>query len=417
MNSPIFREVALERLSSPEELDRLLRVTDSKAWIAQLTIFALTIVAIAWGFAGRIPSVVSGQGVIVRRGGVLNVVSAGSGVVAQLNVKVGDHISEGQIVAAVAQPAMLEKRKNAEQALAQARRERDRAHALRLEQAKMESAAIQRQRANAELEAQHLGQQAELAKENVAAQNQLFAAGIVVKQKAIEASQNLAAIQDKIAAVQAHLQELEAAEFSTQAKVQEADAQQELGVEDLERNLSAVEKDLEIAGNVVSPYRGEVLEVKVSTGATVGASDPILSIQPDVQDLEVLLYLPAGRAKDVRSGMEVKISPSSVKPEEFGFIKGYVTYVSDFPDTPAELMHNFQNEVLVKALTGEGPVSGLHVEMQRNPKTFSGYQWSSSSGPNLTLSSGTLCTAEVVTRWQRPVELLIPELRKTLGLT
>jgi HlyD family secretion protein len=417
MNSPIFREVALERLSSPEELDRLLRVTDSKAWIAQLTIFALTIVAIAWGFAGRIPSVVSGQGVIVRRGGVLNVVSAGSGVVAQLNVKVGDHISEGQIVAAVAQPAMLEKRKNAEQALAQARRERDRAHALRLEQAKMESASIQRQRANAELEAQHLGQQAELAKENVAAQNQLFTAGIVVKQKAIEASQNLAAIEDKIAAVQAHLQELEADEFSIQAKVQEADAQQELGIEDLERNLSAVEKDLEIAGNVVSPYRGEVLEVKVSTGATVGASDPILSIQPDVQDLEVLLYLPAGRAKDVRSGMEVKISPSSVKPEEYGFIKGYVTYVSDFPDTPAELMHNFQNEVLVKALTGEGPVSGLHVEMQRNPKTFSGYQWSSSSGPKVTLSSGTLCSAEVVTRWQRPVELLIPELRKTLGLT
>jgi HlyD family secretion protein len=417
MNRPIFREVALERLSSPEELDRLLRVTDSKAWIAQLTLFALAIVAIAWGFTGRIPSVVSGQGVIVRRGGVLNVVSAGSGVVAQLKVKVGDKISAGQIIAEVAQPAMLEKRKNAEQALTQARRERDRSHALRLEQAKMESAAIQRQRANAELEVQHLEQQAELAKENVAAQNQLFAAGIVIKQKAIEASQNLAVIQDKIANAQAHLQELQAEEFSIQAKVQEEDAQKELGIEDLQRNLSAVDKDLEIAGKVVSPYRGEVLEVKVSAGTTVGASDPILSMQPDVQDLEVLLYLAAVRAKDVRNGMEVKISPSSVKPEEFGFIKGYVTYVSDFPDTPAELMHNFQNEVLVRALTGEGPVTGLHVEMQRNPKTFSGYQWSSSNGPRLTLSGGPLCTGEVVTRRQRPVELLLPALRRTLGLT
>jgi NHLM bacteriocin system secretion protein len=178
-----------------------------------------------------------------------------------------------------------------------------------------------------------------------------------------------------------------------------------------------VEKDLEIAGNVISPYRGEVLEVKVSAGATVAASDPVVSIQPDVQDLEVLLYLPAARAKDVRKGMEAMISPSSVKPEEYGFIKGYVSYVSDFPDTPAELMHNFQNEVLVRALTGEGPVTGLHVEMERNPKTFSGYQWSSSRGPNLTLSGGTLCTAEVVARWQRPVELLLPALRKTFGLT
>jgi len=417
MNRSIFREVALERLSSPEELDRLLKVTDSKAWIAQLTIFALTIVALVWGFSGRVPSVVSGQGVIVRRGGVLNVVSAGSGVVAQLKVKVGDKIKEGQIIAEVAQPAMLEKRKNAEEALAQARREKDRSHALHLEQAKMDSAAIQRQRSNAELEVQHLEQQAELAKESVSAQNQLFAAGIVTKQKTIEASQNLAGIEDKIASVQAHLQELQAEEFSIQAKIQEEDQQKEMGIEDLERNLSAVNKDLEIAGNVVSPYRGEVLEVKVSAGSTVGASDPILSIQPDVQDLEVLLYVSAARAKDVRNGMEVKISPSTVKPEEFGFIKGYVTYVSDFPDTPAELMNNFQNEVLTKALTAEGPVTGLHVEMQRNPKTFSGYQWSSSVGPRLTLSGGTLCGGQVVTRWQRPVELLLPALRRTLGLT
>jgi HlyD family secretion protein len=417
MDRPIFREVALERLSSPEELDRLLRVTDAKAWIAQLTICALTVVAIAWGYFGRIPSVVSGQGVIVRRGGVLNIVSAGSGVVAQLKVKVGDRINVGQVVAEIAQPSMLERRKNAEEALAQARREKDRSHALHLQQANMETAAIERHRANAELEEKHLEQQAELAKENVAAQNQLLAAGIIIKQKAIEASQNLATVQDRIASEQAHLEELQAQEFSIQAKVQEDDAQKEMAIEDLARNLNAVEKDLEIAGKVVSPYRGEVLEVKVSSGTTVGTSDPILSIQPDVQDLEVLLYLPAARAKDVRNGMEARISPSSVKPEEFGFIKGYVTYISDFPDTPAELMHNFQNEVLVKALTGEGPVTGLHVEMERNPKTVSGYQWSSSRGPNLTLSSGTLCTAEVVTRQQRPLELLLPALRKTLGLT
>jgi len=417
MHRSIFREVALERLSSPDELDRLLKVTDSKSWIAQLAIFVLIVLALAWGYAGRIPSVVSGQGVIVRRGGVLNVVAAGSGVVAQLKVKVGDRITEGQTVATVAQPALLEKRKNVELALAQARREKDWSLALRAQQAKMETAAIQRQHDNAQLEAKHLEEQAELAAENVAAQDQLLAAGIVIKQKAIEARQNLAAIQDRIASVQAHLKELEAQEFSIQAKVQEEGAQKQLGIEELERNLSAVEKDLEIAGNVVSPYRGEVLEVKVSGGTTVLASDPVVSIQPDVQDLEVLLYLPAARAKDVRTGMEAKISPSSVKPEEYGFIKGYVSYVSDFPDTPAELMHNFQNEVLVRALTGDGPVTGLHVEMQRNPTTFSGYQWSSSKGPNLTLSGGTLCTAEVVTRWQRPLELLLPALRKTVGLT
>src|ERR1700755_258477 len=124
MDRPIFREVALERISSPEELDRLLKVTESKAWIPQIAIFAVTAVAIMCGYLGSIPSVVSGQGVIVRRGGVFNIVSVGSGVVAQLKVKAGDRINEVQIVAEIAHPAMLERRRNAEQALAQARRDK-----------------------------------------------------------------------------------------------------------------------------------------------------------------------------------------------------------------------------------------------------------------------------------------------------
>jgi len=416
MNRMIFREVALQRLSSPDELDRLLKVTDIKAWIAEFAILGLIALAIVWGYLGRIPTVVSGQGVIVRRGGVLNVVAAGSGVVAQLKAKVGDRIRGGEIVAAIAQPAMLEKQKNAEQALAQARRERDRSHARRIEQERMEAATVQRQHANAEREIAHLEEQAELARQSVAAQEELLSAGIVVKQKAIEARQNLAGIQDRIAGLRAHLQELEAQDFSARAKVQQDDAEKQAGIQELERNLSAVKKDLEIAGNVVSPYGGEVLEIKISPGATVAAGDPILSIQPDLQDLEVLLYLQSARAKDVRAGLAAKISPSNVKPEEFGLINGYVTYVSEFPDTPAELMRNFQNEVLVKTLTGEGPVTGVHVEMEKNAKTASGYRWTSSKGPDLTLTGGTLCTAEVVTRWQKPIELLLPSLRKALGL-
>ena len=98
--------------------------------------------------------------------------------------------------------------------------------------------------------------------------------------------------------------------------------------------MSVVSKELEIAENVVSPYAGEVLELKVSPGATVAAGDPVLSIQPDVQDLQILIYLPASQAKNVKPGMDVHIFPSTVKPEEFGFIRGKVTYVSDFPTPP-----------------------------------------------------------------------------------
>jgi HlyD family secretion protein len=55
--------------------------------------------------------------------------------------------------------------------------------------------------------------------------------------------------------------------------------------------------------------------------------------------------------------------------------------------------------------------------MLKDTKTPSGYQWSSSKGPNLMLSGGTMCTAEVITRWQKPVTLVFPALRRALGAT
>jgi HlyD family secretion protein len=48
----IFRKVSLERLSSPEQLDRTLTVTPTRSWIALLELLLLLGLAVAWGFEG-----------------------------------------------------------------------------------------------------------------------------------------------------------------------------------------------------------------------------------------------------------------------------------------------------------------------------------------------------------------------------
>jgi HlyD family secretion protein len=417
MRSRIYRDAALEKLSSPDELDHLLKITDSKIWMFQLALAGLLILAIEWGYRGRLPSVVRGQGVIIRKGGVLNIVSAGSGVLDDVHVEVGDKIKIHQVLARIAQPAMEEKLSGAENALSEAEREKQRSHAVLESEARLTLETIQRKRANTEREIAQLEQQLVFAKEHLAAQESLLTAQILTKQQTMDARQNVATIEAQVANFQAELKELSAQEFSTQGRVSEVDGEKELRIQDLRRTVSELKTELNLAENVASPYSGEVLEMKVSKGATVAAGQPLLSIQPDIQDLHVLVYVPAAQAKNVKIGMGVKISPTTVRPEEFGFIKGKVDYVSDFPDTPAELMRNFENEVLVNSLTQAGPVTELHVEMERNVQTPSGFQWSSPRGPSLTISAGTFCTAEIVTRWQAPITLVLPFLKKSLGLT
>ena len=416
MTNRIFRDVSLERLSSPDQLDSLLKVTDTKSWLSQLALFGLLGLAVLWGYRGSLPTIVSGQGVIIRKGGVLNVVSVGSGVIEQMYVEVGDKVKAHQLLAKVAQPITQEKLRDAREALDEAHREKERAHTMLLDQSKLAIEAIQRKRTNANGEIANLEQRILLAKEQVVAQDSLFADGIVTKQKTIEARQTVAGLEAQIADLQAQIKELDAEEYNAQAKLAETDASNDLRIQDRERNLHELETQLQLAENVVSPYDGEVLEVKASSGASIAAGEPLVSLQNDTLEVQVLVYVPAEQAKNIRAGMEARIMPSTVKVEEFGFIKGKVTYISDFPDTPAELMRNFENEVLVKALTQEGPVTELRVEMERNAATPSGYQWSSPRGLGVSISGGTLCTAEIVTKRDAPITFVLPFFKRALGL-
>ena len=67
--SKLFRKVALDRLSSPEQLDTLMRITTPNGWVALLSIIGLLTLAVLWGIFGAIPTKVVGQGILVRSGG------------------------------------------------------------------------------------------------------------------------------------------------------------------------------------------------------------------------------------------------------------------------------------------------------------------------------------------------------------
>ncbi len=56
MQKPIFRKAALERLSSPEQLDQLMQVTTPKGWLALIALAGLLVTAVILGFVGSIRS-------------------------------------------------------------------------------------------------------------------------------------------------------------------------------------------------------------------------------------------------------------------------------------------------------------------------------------------------------------------------
>jgi HlyD family secretion protein len=187
-------------------------------------------------------------------------------------------------------------------------------------------------------------------------------------------------------------------------------------VEDLMRNIKAAEMDLQRTSKVVSTNAGRVVELKVYPGAIVGNGEPIVSIEPLAESLEAVVFVPSSQAKEIKAGMEVDVSPSGIQREEYGYLLGHVRAVNEFPATLEAITRTFENESLARSMLDAGPVTELRVSFVADSRSYSGYKWSSAKGPPATISSGAVCSVEVVTREQAPVSLVLPYLKKQLGL-
>src|SRR5687767_3634489 len=102
----IFRDKALEQLSSPEQLDQLLQVVNRKSWVPIATLGGLLLIAIVWSISGQIPVTVEGIGVLVYPRQVVSFQLPAAGQIVELNVKVGDFVQKGQMLGRLNQPAL-----------------------------------------------------------------------------------------------------------------------------------------------------------------------------------------------------------------------------------------------------------------------------------------------------------------------
>lgn len=89
----IFRAAAIERLSSPEQLDQLVRITRPFDWAAVLAIGLALIAVVVWSLVGQIATRTPGDGILIIDGGqVVDAVSAAAGRLESINVAANERV-------------------------------------------------------------------------------------------------------------------------------------------------------------------------------------------------------------------------------------------------------------------------------------------------------------------------------------
>ncbi len=100
-NREIFRQAALDNISSSKQIDQSVTVIKSSTILALISVGIMMLVAILWCIFGSVPEVVSGKGVIINIDKIESIKYPATGIVENTFISRGDRVYKGQVIARV----------------------------------------------------------------------------------------------------------------------------------------------------------------------------------------------------------------------------------------------------------------------------------------------------------------------------
>lgn len=373
-----------QNILTPDRLDQLHSVIDPKGWLGLFILLSVIAIASIWLFVGKIPTSVSGTGILINTQGLRTVVVNASGRLTIFDVQVGQKIKKGQVIGEVSQTELLNQIESVEKEINEKNLSNKEKESLRhLLESKYE-------------------ERIDSLKTRLLAQQRLLKSGVVIEE-------NVLKTKDEI---------IQAENEYENIKIKRLDDEHDFN--ELVRKLENLKSEYQENSIIHSPYSGTVVEVKETVGSVVQPGKALLTLEltgmQNQSDLEAVIYISALEGKKISAGMEIKIVPSIIKPQEYGSLIGEVVSVSNYPATYDSMMRVFQNDLLVKDMIKSGAQVEIVARLIEDENTVSGFKWTSKKGPPIKMQSGMLSTAKIQTRERTPFELIIPEFKRILGV-
>ncbi len=421
MSAPgFFRKSALEKLSTPEKLDQLIKITSSRSWIALLTIAIAIGTALSWGFVGRVKTKINTSGILLG-GEVYDIVATSQGQLKSLNVTIGDKVDEGDIIAIIDQPELAQQIESAKAALIERQFELKQLLAFGTKDTEIQDELIEQQRVSVEQQIQSVEKNIIFLKQQLEIDKELFSKGLATNPQVISSEQRLENAENQIMDLKAKLVQMSSQELSVGFNLKQKITLIKQRIAQESRRANQLEEQYEIKKSIKSPHSGEVVEVLSTSGVVVGPGTPLFKVKDELKiadsgKIRGVLYVPSQDGKKIKVGMEALVVPATVKPQEFGYMKATVTYVSEFPVTQQGMMTSMGNDQLVQGLLRMGAPYEVEVEFEPNQASYSGYEWTSANGPEVMINAGTSCMGKITVKEEVPIAMVIPALRKFFDL-
>lgn len=444
-----------------------MQVVAPRDWLFLVALGSMVVGAISWSIWGRIPVTVEGRGVLLYPDQTTALQAPVAGQVATLRVKPGDRVQAGQVIGAMArvelqqalqqqtatwqrlrqqqqqltavtarqtaaalqalqqQEQALQKTLQDQQALLEPIRTKDRL-TLQTQQQSL-ARAVANKEALAPVLQQQLDNRQQLLNEGAISidlflqsaqayqENQQQLASLKsqlqeLNRRSLGVEQTYRGTLRQVETVQAQLQDLQAQKQQLQQRSLEASMQRSNQIQAVQQQIAQLKLQLQQSSQITSAVSGRVVELTAKPGQVLQVGDRIGLVEADhnAGQLGAIAYFSIKDGKRLAPGMAVQITPDSVPRERYGGIVGTVKTISPLPISRQAMVNTVGSTEVADGLVVAGGQLAVQATLQPNPANASGYQWSSSRGPELQLSPGTTAAIRATIDRQAPITFVLP---------
>ncbi len=419
-----------------ERLDTLVRVTTIQSWVYLGLLFAVGSAAVAFAILYRVPTKVMGEGILlIEQDTIAQIRAQATGRLVSLQVKLGDPVEPGTVIGEISQEDLKDSILEAESKLVDLKEEdHDLTEFERIEKETHGKAMKQVAIATGQ-ERKTSGEKLRIAEHMVEGTDKLRMQYSLSDQELLDAREKKFTFQNDVNKTSTKLAELDLEETKAELARGRAQLDRRLKIKQLERKLELDREKMTRTSKVVSRFSGTVAQIFCARDEMVKEGGPVVLLHSPKsehglddagKEYDSIVFVPAGEGKKVNAGDVVEVSPTTVKREEHGFIKGKVVAVSELPATKLAMESALQHPELVESFLKRhesGVLLRVHVKLEeadagdRAAESRSGsgsstennrFAWSSSSGRLQPLKTGTMCQAAIVVERRRLISLVLP---------
>lgn len=403
--------------------DELLRIAErtvpKKAWLSLSIMVILNVAVLIWSIFGTLTINVEGQGMILTQDGLCSIESSGKGVITSIEVKPGDYVQKGMLVASIhdASGEMLLKTN-------QIKKENllKELHHLR-HQVEIEKEAfdlfLRAQLHALQIQIKTIEEKLSFLTFEYRKKEALFNEGLIIRNVLQESERQMS--QGKIS-----LEETKKEMLDIEFQLAQSYRSQELKLK--EGELFRIEEEVRMnellmsQNKIYSQFDGRVLDVLVNLGQIVREGIPLCKIELISPDQSLMFYgfFPAQVGKQIQKESVMSMELPIVNKKEYGVVLSQVKTVSEWAISEKAMLNQIQNRDLARFLSKQQPVIQVIAQPILDPQDSTKFSWTSMEVPPLKLTPGLVGKVTVTIEKIHPIDYLIPRRRvknKPLGVS